>query len=144
MILFTPNTLIKSSEINENFDELKTAITRFVPVEGVTVVNNVDPANTNWTAVDVTAQTSPKTYAVALWLYILSGTTASRSLYLRPTGSSVAQGTTNLAARNQVVGVANFNTYIIGVDASQSFDWSVNNADVSSVYINLIGYWETL
>ena len=123
---------------------LASPVTRFVAVGGIVVVNGVDPTTTNWTAVDVTANTSATTYAVSLWCYIISATTAGRTLYIRPTGSSAVQAVANFVVRNQVINIANFNSYIVPVDANQSFDWSVNNADVSTVYVVLTGYWETV
>jgi hypothetical protein len=140
-VIFTPNTAIKSADVNLNF----ALAVRFVPIEGVIVVDAVNPADTNWTAVDVTAQTSATTYAVMLTVGIASAITAFRLLCIRPTGSSTTQATSNIACRNSVASASSaFSTYTVSVNTSQSFDYSVNNADVSSVNIIVIGYWETI
>lgn len=142
--------------MNLNFAGISTDITniqattdlavRYVAIEGIVVVNGVDPADTNWVAVDVTAQTSANTYAVNLQCFVASATTALRNLYLRPTGSSTAQAVGNIACSNMLVSATSsgVNSYAVKVNTSQSFDWSVNNADVSAVFIVVIGYWETI
>lgn len=124
--------------------KMATPPSRFVAVSpGVVVVNGVDPANTNWTAVDITANTSATAYAAVLQIGLASGTTAFRAGYVRRTGDSDAQDIPTLAVQNQVVSSSRtWNEVTVLLSSGQSFDWSVNNADVSNFTAVLRGYYE--
>ena len=116
--------------------------TRFVPLtDPVVVVNGVDPANTDWTDVDVTANTSANTYAICGQAYVKGGATVGRTLYMRPNGSS-ATDTAVAVAKTQVNNIYCVSGYCVGVDTGQVFEYSVSDADVSGVYITVTGYWE--
>ncbi|TAL08209.1 MAG: hypothetical protein EPO02_13560 [Nitrospirae bacterium] len=119
-------------------------ISRFVAIDpGVVVVNAVDPANTNWTSVDITANTSATATAVLLHA-VGTSTDTTRHLYLRTTGSGDAQDSTTTILTTQVANVQVHNTTAVKLDASQSFDYSVSNANMSAVTLVVRGYWETV
>lgn len=115
--------------------------TRFVPLtDPVQVVNGVDPANTNFVDVDVTANTSANTYAVTGFVGA-KGPTVNRALYLRPNGSS-ATGTAVEAISIATANSFSFAGFTIGTDTGQVFEYAASNADIDSVYISITGYWE--
>ena len=102
---------------------------------------STDPANTSWTSVDLTANTSSTATAALLNVGIRGG---NRSAHIRKTGAGEAQDTTTIVQTHQVTSVITWATTAVALDTSQSFDWSVTNADVDSFTIILRGYWETV
>lgn len=121
---------------------LVTPPTRFVAIDPVTVVSNVDPADTNFVDVDATANTSATCYAVT-GVLIARAATAGRAVYLRPNGSS-ATGTALQFITPPVANQFTSAGFTIGTDAGQIFEYAASNADVNSVYISITGYWETV
>ena len=115
--------------------------TRFVPVTPAVVVVNLDPANTNWIAVDVTANTSATCYAISVFARILSGT-SNRNVFIRKNGDATAAGDVNRLSLNPVAGVSGLGSKDVEVDSGQIFEWSVDNADVNPLVIVLTGFWE--
>lgn len=116
--------------------------TRFVPVVPGVELLNADPANTNWTDIDVTAQTSARCFAVAITCSLSCGATA-RGMYVRQKGDTTEGAIPS--AVTAVRGLANstlVNSLIIGVDSDNIFQWSVTNADVTNAGIHILGYFE--
>ena len=136
----TVKTLIKmnssdQTEIGSN----EVRATRFVPIAAVEVVNDA-VADTTFTAVDVTANTSATAFAIAGVIKVF-GPTLGRVGYLRPTGSS------ETGANIEKIAVLNTSTttrvgFTVELDTSQSFDWAANNADLSVFVVVITGYWE--
>lgn len=124
--------------------KLATPPARYVALASPIEVVNTDPANTNWNSVDLTASTSASAYAAEIHVHVLSATTAGRSAFVRKTGTSDTQSTANNVVNGQVVSQVGRAGTIVALDSSQSFDWSVSNADVSVLIIVLWGYWETV
>lgn len=117
--------------------------TRYVPLATAVSLVDTDPAATTWSSVDVTANTSARAFAAELNVGISSGTTIGREGYVRTTGSGAAQDNTTIAARVQnTSSVRCWNQVTVPLDSSQSFDWSVSNADVNGFTVILRGYHE--
>ena len=115
---------------------------RFVPVTDAVQVVSTNPGNTDWIPVDVTSSTSATTYAVNLSTF-LSVVNANRELFLRKTGSSLGQSDkTRVAKTPSILSAFNITHPTVETNTSQSFDWSVDNGDVTSVVIHLRGYSE--
>jgi hypothetical protein len=115
--------------------------TRFVPVEPRVQVLNTDPANTNWTDEDVTAETSANTFMVCGTALLRESAGATRNLYIRKNGSSTGQvGATNILRTQSGAGIKS--SFQCEVDTGQIFEWSVDNADVDLVTFEITGYWE--
>ena len=116
---------------------------KFIPLNPPVEVLNTDPTSGSaWTDLDVTAQTTADTYAVEGKMGLNSVTTVGRQGFVRVNGSSEGQGNTTLAVRSQVVSQAAYCSFKVKVDSGQIFEWSVNNADVSALVIEIWGYWE--
>lgn len=115
--------------------------TRFVSKDApITVVNNVDPANTDWVDVDVTDQTSANAYAVIGTIFVRS-TTAARAVYVRKNGTSVT-GSATQTATTQVANVYATSSFQVGLDTNQIFEYAASNADINSIIIIITGYFE--
>lgn len=125
--------------------KLATPPSRFVALAVPVEVANVDPANTSWVSLDITASTSATATAALINVGLTSTTTAGRTAYLRPTGGGAAQDNTTLAVVGLVTtGPKVWNMVSVKLDASQSFDYSVSAADVSALTLVVKGYWETV
>lgn len=118
--------------------------TRYVALDdpAVVVADATDPANTNWNDVDVSASTSANCYAVSLRGQCTSSSTAGRRLCVRKNGSSVSNGSINVLSRNPATAVSGWGECVVAVDANKIFEWSVSDADVNSIGIWVVGYWE--
>lgn len=114
---------------------------RYVAIDPTAVVSAVDPADTDWYDVDVTAQTSANTYAVTGTVGIRA-TTAGRYMYLRENGSAATGASTIVTASPGANTYYSYNSFNIGTDSGQIFEYSVSNADVLFVNINITGYFE--
>lgn len=137
------NSLISQSSSHTVIGTNAVRATRYVSLSPAVQLVDTDPANTNWTAVDVTANTSANCYAIDINCAVSSSTTAGRAIYIRPTGSAYSADNTTLAsAEVSTNGAKVWNQITTTVDSSQSFDWSVSNADVNAVTIVIRGYYE--
>lgn len=123
--------------------KLATPPSRFVAKSPGVEVLNTDPANTTFTDLDVTASTSTTAYAVTGTITYSNGATV-RNVHMRVNGDATAQGAINQVFRSPIASVTATGRYIIGLDADQIFEWSVSNADVTSIIIVVDGYWETV
>lgn len=136
------NTLVDSTGGHTTIGTNDVRATRYVPLATPVSVVNIDPSATTWTAVDITASTSANAFAARINVGLRS-TTATRSAYVRPTGSSASQDDTTIAQVALVTsGSRNWNEVTVGLDTSQSFDWSVSDADVTALTIVVRGYYE--
>lgn len=117
--------------------KMATPPSRFVPVTPVQVVS-ADPANTNFTGVDLTAQTSPTAYAALLSVSMASGGAGNYTGQVRKTGTT----DTIIVVTNPSLAGPFVASTIVGLDASQSFDWAASNAAVTNITITLLGYYE--
>lgn len=125
--------------------KLATPPSRYVQLNPAVQVVDLDPTSTAAVGVNVTANTSATTFAVVLNVGISSSTTVGRSVFVRATGSGAANNNLTRAVQNQnSSGTKNWNQVTCLVDASQSFDWLVDNADVNTLTIVLMGYYETV
>ncbi len=126
-------------------DKLATAPSRFVIVQPAVSLADVNPADANWASLDITASTSA-TATSALLMIGMSGATANRSAFVRKTGSGEAQDNTTRVNAVQTADSATkaWSQAAVALDTSQSFDYSVSNADVNALTIILRGYWETV
>lgn len=115
--------------------------TRFVSLNvPAIVVNNVDPTDTNWVDVDVTANTSANTYAV-IGVVFVRGTTAGTAVFVRKNGTS-ATGSGTQTATVQVANIYATSMFQVGTDTDQIFEYSASNADINRILITITGYWE--
>ena len=114
---------------------------RFVALDPAVQVVSADPAGTGWTSVDITANTSATATAALLMCSLVGG---SRTLFVRKTGGGEAQGSTTWVAQHVTSTPKGMAMTVVPLDASQSFDYSVDNADVTNVTIVVRGYWETV
>lgn len=116
--------------------------TRYVALDTrVVLVDAVDPTTTNFTAVDVTANTSANTYAITGSAHVRSAT-ANRALHIIKNGAAETAGNLNLAATVPAANAIGGGGFTIGVDTGQIFKYAVNSTDVDYVVINLTGYFE--
>ncbi len=106
------------------------------------MVEAADPADANFADVDCTAATSATCYAVTGQVHFVSAT-AAKALYVRKNSSSTAAGLINKVASIWTASGYSIGSYTTAVDTGQVFEYAVNNADVSAVYITITGYWET-
>jgi hypothetical protein len=114
---------------------------KFVALTTPISIVSANPGNTDWVPVDVSANVGTDTYAIDVSANIIAAT-AGRSLFLRPTGSALAADSLTTVVRNPTISAfPNYAHPSVETDTSQSFDYSVNHADVSSVVIVLRGYW---
>lgn len=105
---------------------------RFVDTDVNYVVNNADPANTNWTDVDCTSATSN-----LCWMTQLNGENAGTgSVLIRLNGTSDTGKLISSSSGPKAI------SFIQVVDDGQIFEYMASNAAVSGVYISVIGYWE--
>lgn len=118
-----------------------TRVTRFVQLTPQVQVASADPANTNWTAVDITANTSANAFAAFLKCRVTSSDT-TRSVFVRKTGTAEAQGTPTAVQTTAVATVPAYGSTICELDTSQSFDYSVDSANVTNVTIVVAAYLE--
>jgi hypothetical protein len=116
---------------------MQQGLTRFVVLDSVEVLST-NPADTNYTDCDVTSVTSATCYAVTGAVRYTTGATI-RSVVLRPNGSSSTAMSIRIGASDTYAA-----GFVVGVDAGQIFEWSVSNADVTSLVITLTGYWDTI
>ena len=131
----------KLSQMVENTDIVRGEVTRFVPIVTLTR-NTFNPANTDWTELDLTDQTSANAIAVCGTVGIYAST-AGRYLYIRAKGST-SIGTATIRISNPSSTLWGFGSFQSGVDSEQILEWSVSNADVTVVEIIITGYWETV
>lgn len=115
--------------------------TRFVAITPVEVLST-DPLDTTWTDLDVTANTSARAFAVALFAFIASATTAGRGAFARKNGTALVRGSLTRVARNISTIVSGIGTRTVELDSDQKFEWSVDDIDVSSLKLVIDGYWE--
>ena len=135
---FSGNTSGKVNDLGLNTKIASRLVALNPPIQ----VLSANPADTNWTDLDVTAETSADTYAVQLSVGI-NASTVARSAYIRTNGSAEAQGNTTIVLHNPVVSQAHYHPFTVAVDSGQIFEWSVNNADVTALVITVLGYWES-
>ena len=138
----TKNILNKNTSDQTTIGENNVRATRFVPVSEPISLLSTNPANTNWVDLDVTANTSALCYAVAISVRMRS--TGTRAVFLRKNGDSTAQGALTEVCNNPVANIDGTSNPVVEVDSGQIFEWSVNNADVTSLIIVLRGYWENV
>lgn len=116
--------------------------TRFVPLATpILLVNGVDPANTNWVEVDVTAFTSARCYAVT-GQCSTRGATNNAALYIRAKGDATAPGFGMIKAGVISTTALAWTSFVTGTDTNQIFEYSASNADITAIYISITGYWE--
>ena len=114
---------------------------RYVQAEAL-AVDNVDPADTNWVDVDLTAATSPLACMAQIHCENWNGDTSTDAVYVRRNGSASAQGaiTRVSAGTNAVLRYARARQIVL--DDGQVYEYSAENASVAAVTHALLGYWE--
>jgi hypothetical protein len=117
--------------------------TRFVVLDNAVEALSTNPANTNWTELDLSAHVSANAYAVALVGQCTSTTTAGRTLSVIKNGATETANNGNRLARNPSTSVTgNGSLPCVGLDANKKVKWQVSNADVVGIEIHVPGYWE--
>lgn len=119
--------------------KLATPPSRFVAIEPV-VAHNSNPSVTTFVDLDVSAYVSSTATAVLISL-VGSAATAGRFASVRPNGSSNTSVATQ-AMYMPVANVYNHSSVAVKLDSNKIFEWAVNNADVTDIYISVLGYWE--
>ena len=116
--------------------------TRFVYIDPAVEVLSVNPNDTNFTHdVDVTAQTSATTFAIA-GRVSFRASSAGIAAYIRPNGSSQGIDDETSIIRNQNANSIIRSSFIVGTDTSQIFEWAVGSTLADLFRIAVTGYWE--
>jgi len=106
------------------------------------VVDNGDPADTNWVDVDLTAVTSPLACMAQIFSLNWAANTTLRDIYVRCNGSSSAQGASTQISQGSSGLIRYSRSLVIALDDGQIYEYSASHADAAAVMQCLFGYWE--
>ncbi len=135
----TVDILKKNASDQTLIGENSVRATRFVAITPTEVLNT-NPGDTNFTDLDVTAQTSARAFAIVGSINV-NAATAQRIGYARKNGTALAKGPLTTIIRAPTT--SNFMTdFYVELDTGQVFEWAVDNTDVSALIIHVKGYWE--
>jgi len=134
------NVVNKNASNQTTVGENDVRATRYVPINPRVEVLNTDPADANWNDLDLTANTSANTYAVALH-YLVRASVAVTTFKLRKNGVA-SDGNLEISARTQVATQYVNGSRIVEVDTGQILEWAVDSSNVNSVIVILDGYFE--
>jgi len=107
------------------------------------LVNGVDPGGASWTDVDCTSNTTPLCCIVRLNALYRNATRVDQTLSVRRNGDTTGWGQSYLV-RTQSTTAYTAGYQDVVVDENQIFEYMTNcaAADVESIYIKLLGWWE--
>jgi len=107
------------------------------------IVNGVDPGGADYTDLDLTANTSPLTFAVQLLGIYANATAASQSLNIRQNGTA-DDASTSIVRTIAASGSASRGHKLVWLDDGQVCEWKTTGAAANneSVSISLVGYQE--
>ena len=114
---------------------------RYVQAEAL-AVDNVDPADTNWVDVDLTAATSPLACMAQIHCENWNSDTSTDAVYVRRNGSASAQGAITRVSAGTNAALRYARARQIVLDDGQVYEYSAENASVNGVTHALLGYWE--
>jgi hypothetical protein len=114
--------------------------TRYVQVSPSVNLVSVNPGDTTFQDVDVTANTSARCLAVCVTGQITSDSTA-RVLHTIMGGETQSLTENNRRIRG-IASTYDVSSWVQNVDTGGTFQWAVNNANAGSVVIDLTGYLE--
>jgi len=103
---------------------------------------NINPSNTTFNDLDVSANTSPLTVGIFAVNDISEPTATGKRGYVRRNGSTVPQGFAPSVVLTQNNGIINSGSYFVLCDANQIIETSVENTVITIWRVHLKGYQE--
>jgi hypothetical protein len=116
--------------------------TRYIDKGTDSVVNNADPADTNFADVDVSAATSPLACMVTIFGTNQGSDANVRHVYVRRKGSAVAASNHQHLSSGNGTEIKFGGSRTIALSDGQFYQYAANNASANAVYQHVIGYWE--